>query len=102
VQPYSVVGILNLDGAGNFTVSEYVYTANGAPALNGSGTYTVNANCSLSLAFAAQPFGTPSVVVPPSSFSILLGAATATSGTTGLVSIQPTTGQVLSGVLISQ
>jgi hypothetical protein len=69
--------------------------------LTGSGTYSVNNNCALSLTFATPAPGTSGVLTPPSSLSILLGMGA--NGTyTGLISVQPTSGTVLAGTVVSQ
>ncbi len=100
--PYTAVGILNLDGNGNFTASVYQYASTGTQTLAGNGTYTVGANCTLNLSFAKPAAGSTGAITPPAAFSVLLGTATGTNATNGLVSLQPTSGQVISGVVISQ
>ncbi len=91
-----------MDGAGNFTITEYQTNSSGAAqTLNGSGTYSVNTNCSLSLTFATPTPGTTGALSAPSSFTALLGIGP--NGTyTGLISVQPTSGTVLSGTIVSQ
>jgi hypothetical protein len=101
VTPYSVVGLLNLDGNGNFTITQFQYGAFGTELANGSGTYTVGANCVLNLAFAT---GASSSITPPASFAALISGTVMGSsmGATGMIALQPVSGQVISGAVISQ
>jgi hypothetical protein len=101
VTPYTVVGILNLDGAGNFAITQFQYGPSGTELAAGNGTYTVGANCVLNLAFAV---GASNSITPPASFAMLIGGSVAGSNiaATGLTTIQPVSGQVISGVVISQ
>jgi hypothetical protein len=101
--PFSAVGILSLDGNGNFNVAEYQYAATGTQTLNFSGTYTVDANCSLNLSLTKPAAGVSGTITPPAAFAGLIGT-NATSGTTstGLVIVQPVNGQVIPGIVISQ
>jgi hypothetical protein len=98
--------VISLDGAGNFTITEYsVNGSAGGQTLSGSGTYSVNANCSLSLSFATPVPGTSGALTPPASFTFLLGLASNSSGgatSNGLITVQPTTGVILPGIVISQ
>jgi hypothetical protein len=92
-----------LDGNGNFIVTEYQFGSTGTQALNGSGTYTVGTNCTLNLSFTKPAAGTPGALTPPASFASLIGTnAINSSSSTGLVVLQPSSGQVISGVVISQ
>lgn len=54
--PYTTVGLIKFDGAGNFTVPAETETFNGQPVVDQSftGTYTVNADCTLT---AVNQFG---------------------------------------------
>jgi hypothetical protein len=99
--------VISLDGAGNFTITEYsVNGAAGSQSFSGNGTYAENANCSLNLTFATPVSGTSGAITPPASFSVLLGltttSSTGASTYTGLITVQPTTGVVLPGTVISQ
>jgi hypothetical protein len=101
--PFSAVGILSLDGNGNFTVSEYQYGSTGTQALNGSGTYTIDPSCALNLSFTTPAAGTSGALTPPAAFAGLLGTNAATgNASTGLTVVQPISGQAISGILISQ
>jgi hypothetical protein len=109
--PYASIGILNLDGNGNFTVTQYQYGSSGTQTLNGSGTYSEGTNCTLNLTFTVAPSGTSGALTPPAAFATLLSTPTQTGPnyttggtftTSGLVTLQPTTGQVISGIIISQ
>jgi hypothetical protein len=98
-----------LDGAGNFTVTEYQFGNTGTQALNGGGTYTVGTNCTLNLSFTKPAAGTPGAFSPPTSFASLIGTNgtngnnnNSTNASTGLIVLQPSNGQVISGVIISQ
>jgi hypothetical protein len=99
--PYSSIGVLNTDGNGNFTISAFQFGSNGASsqALTASGTYTVGSNCTLNLSFAAPVAGSTSVFQSPASIAALLNGTTTTNG---LITLQPTSGQLISGVVISQ
>jgi hypothetical protein len=97
--PNSTIGVLSLDGAGNFTITEYsVNGAAGSTTSSGSGTYSVSNTCSLSLTFATPIPGATGAVQPPAGFAVLLG----TTNTNGLITVQPTTGVILPGVVINQ
>jgi hypothetical protein len=96
------VGLLSLDGNGNFTMNTYQYGSSGTQALSGSGTYTVGGNCALNLSFAKPLAGSTGALTPPLATYVLLGTPTANNTTNGLITIQPAAGQVYSGILISQ
>jgi len=99
----SAIGVLSLDGAGNFAVTLYsVNGAAGSQSFSGSGTYSVNNNCSLSLTFATPAPGATGALQPPASLAILLGASNSSGALSGLLTIQPITGLILPGVVISQ
>lgn len=97
------MGILSLDGAGNFNLTEYQYGSTGTQALNGSGTYTIDPSCALNLSFTKPAAGSFGALTPPAAFAGLLGTnATAGNTSTGLTVVQPVSGQAISGILISQ
>jgi hypothetical protein len=101
-RPYSAVGTLTLDGAGNFAITEYVVSSSAAAqTVNQSGTYSVNNNCALSLTFATPTSGTSSAVPTPAAFTTLLGISP-TGAYNGLITVQPTSGSILSGTIIGQ
>ena len=103
LSPYSAIGTLSLDGAGNFTMIEYVVNGSlSSQAFSASGTYSVNNNCSLSLSFAAPAAGASGVLTPPAAFSALIGTTPGSSTFNGLITVQPTSGVMLPGVVISQ
>jgi hypothetical protein len=101
--PFSAVGILSLDGNGNFTVTEYQYGGTGTQALNGGGTYTIDPSCALNLSFTKPAAGSFGALTLPAAFAGLLGTnATIGNTSTGLVIIQPVSGQPIPGLVISQ
>jgi hypothetical protein len=101
--PYSSIGVLSLDSAGNFTVTDYLVTSSGASqTFKGSGTATLNSNCVLSLTFATPVSGTSGALIPPAGFATLIGLGANGQGYSGMITVQPTTGVVSPGVLISQ
>jgi hypothetical protein len=65
-QPWAVTGVLNLDGAGNISAS-YAGSINGGvfTAQTTSGTYTVNSDCTGSVAFTSgdDAGGTYNIVI---------------------------------------
>ena len=95
LMPYSAIGVLSLDGAGNFTISGFTFNDGASKAISQSGTYTQNANCSFNLSFTRLPTGS---TAPPNpvSFTGLLGASN------GVITVQPTAGQNVTGLIISQ
>jgi hypothetical protein len=76
--------------------------AAGSQSFSGNGTYSVSNTCSLSLTFATPAPGTTGALQPPAGLAILLGAGSNTGGLSGLITVQPTTGVILPGVVISQ
>ena len=110
--PYSVLGSIQMDGNGNFTMT--TYTANGtgsaAQAQTATGTYSVNPDCTLNLSFSSNGSngGATGAFVPPSVFAGVLtntgtNVQTATAGqTAGLITVQPSSGQTLTGLVIAQ
>ena len=101
--PYSVIGVLSLDGNGSFTVTQYQF-GNGDQPLTGSGTYTVGTNCVLSLSYTSPSAGTMGTLTPPASVATLLGTTSVNNNgaASGLITIQPVNGQLISGFVISQ
>jgi hypothetical protein len=85
------------------------YTANGSSVQTqtSSGTYTVNPDCSLKLSFNRNGAngGATGAFVPPTVFSGLLsqtGTAGMSGETTGLLTVQPVTGETLTGLVVAQ
>jgi hypothetical protein len=74
----------------------------GSQTLTGSGTYSVNNNCSLSLTFATPVPGTSGALTPPAAFTTLLGVGSSNSTYNGLITVQPASGVISPGVVISQ
>jgi hypothetical protein len=64
----------------------------------------VNNNCSLSLTFATPTPGSTGALTPPAAFATLLGIGSngSNSSYSGLITVQPTTGVILPGIVISQ
>jgi hypothetical protein len=102
-QPYSSVGTMNLDGAGNFTMTSTVLTGGALQKSNQSGTYTVGTDCGIHLNFvstntAGLTGATTGGYEPPSVFNGLLAGSSAN----GLLSVQPGNGVNLTGLVIGQ
>ena len=95
--PYSAVGTVVTNGAGGFNFAQSLYTADGVQRSTSSGTYSVGADCSLSLKFSTAAGASSSGFVVPASFRVLMVDAT-----TGLLSVQPDTNTTLTGTLIAQ
>jgi hypothetical protein len=100
---YASIGTISLDGAGNFVITQYIVNGSaGSQSFSGSGAYTVNNNCSLSLTFATPPPGSTGALIPPAAFATLLGVSNSSGALSGLITVQPTTGVILPGVVIGQ
>lgn len=120
--PYAGLGILSLDGAGNFTINQYQFgnpgaattssASNASTPLSASGTYTVGANCTLNLSFATPSPGATGVLTAPATFDGLLGLSTSfntgsvTTTTnqvqTGFFTFTLANGQVVTGMIVGQ
>jgi hypothetical protein len=84
-------------------IAEYVVNGSAASqSFSGSGTYSVNNNCSLSLTFATPVPGTSGALTPPAAFITLLGVSSSSGVLGGLITVEPTTGVILPGVVIGQ
>jgi hypothetical protein len=97
VQPYAAIGTLVTDGAGNFSINEWISTGKSAQQLIGGGTYSISTNCSVSLTFKGAA-ATNSL--RPASVSFLIPQYS--NDNTGLIEVEPATGQVLTGTVIAQ
>jgi hypothetical protein len=99
LQPYSAVGTLNLDGAGNFTLSEWLYTNGSVSPQSYSGTYATNpTTCAIQLTYSstqASSINNAAYMAPPA-FSALVG----TNGK-GFITVAPSSGTTLTGSLSS-
>ncbi|HJZ97437.1 MAG TPA: hypothetical protein VKE70_13095 [Candidatus Solibacter sp.] len=95
--PYSVIGVINVDGKGQFNLSESIYKTGGVVRSTASGTYTVGADCSVSLKFSTAAGANSSNFVAPSSFRALM-----VNSATGLLAIQPDANTTLTGTLSAQ
>ena len=91
---YSAAGTLALDGIGNFNLAQSLVTSAGAQKSTASGTYTVGGDCSVTLKFNST--GNSSFVIP-ASFKILM-----IDSNTGMVAVQPTATDTLTGTLTGQ
>ncbi len=92
---YSAAGTLALDGIGNFNLAESLVTSAGPQKSTASGTYTVGGDCSVTLKFNTT--GNSSNFATPTSFRILM-----VDSTTGMIALQPTTTDTLTGTLTGQ
>jgi hypothetical protein len=95
--PFSVVGILNLSGNGQFTASASIYTAGGATRSTASGTYTVGADCGVNFKFSSAAGANSANFVAPVSFRALM-----VDSSSGLLVLQPDANTTLSGTLSAQ
>jgi hypothetical protein len=95
--PYSIVGVLNVNGNGYFNLSQSTYKSGGVVRSSAQGTYTVGADCSVNLKFSTLAGANSSNFVTPSSFRVLM-----TNSSTGLLAIQPDSTTTLTGTLSAQ
>jgi hypothetical protein len=95
--PYSLIGVLNVNGNGSFNLSESVFKTGGVVRSTAQGTYTVGADCSLSLKFSTTAGANSTNFVAPSSFRVLM-----VNSSTGLLAIQPDSNTTLTGTLSAQ
>jgi hypothetical protein len=86
--PYSALGVLTLNGTGQFTMSEWVSQNNTTSTVTASGNYTLGGDCSLVLTFTSP------------------GAATVrgswVNGMSGLLVVQPDALSTITGTFVSQ
>jgi hypothetical protein len=95
--PYSVAGNLTLDGSGNFSIAETLSNGSGIARYTATGTYTVGADCSVTLKFSTTTGANSTNFVAPTSFRFLM-----VDPTTGLLAVQPDANTTITGVLIAQ
>jgi hypothetical protein len=95
--PYSVVGVLNVNGNGSFNLSQSTYKTGGVVRSTASGTYTVGADCSVTLKFSTTAGANSSNFAAPSSFRVLM-----VNSSSGMLAIQPDSGTTLTGTLSAQ
>jgi hypothetical protein len=102
-QPYSAVGTMMVDGAGNFNMTAFSTTTAGVQLQSSTGTYSINSDCRLRLNFnsanAAGGAGT-GAFLPPLSFSGLLSSNG--NGAAGVLSVQNWQGGTATGTVIPQ
>jgi hypothetical protein len=99
-----------MDGNGNFTMTTYLTTTGTVQSIDSAGTYTIGQDCRINLTFTSGTQGTSNgatgSVLPPSSFAGLLAnfgnTAAGTDQTAGLITVIPTNGQALTGIVIPQ
>ena len=101
LRPYSVVGTLSLDGAGNFSITEWVSNSGSVTPQTYFGTYAINpTTCALSLNYSStqntggSSGGSTGSFVPPPGISGLVG----TSG--GIITASPSSGVTIPGEII--
>jgi hypothetical protein len=100
VQPVSGTGVLVLDGAGGFKLTETIFSAGSAKTATATGTYTTAMNCTLQLTFGSGG-GIPSSTVR----GILLTGTGNPLGSTGSLVLNTdtsATGDFVVGQMISQ
>jgi hypothetical protein len=95
--PYSIVGVLNVNGNGSFNLSQSTYKAGGVVRSTAQGTYTVGADCSVSLKFSTTAGANSSNFAAPSSFRVLM-----VNSSSGQLAIQPDSSTTLTGTLSAQ
>jgi hypothetical protein len=95
--PYSVVGILNLSGNGQFSLSESTYTTGGVTRSTAAGTYAVGADCGVSFKFSSAAGTSSANFVAPVSLRALM-----VDSSSGLLVLQPDANTTLSGTLSAQ
>lgn len=102
-QPYSSLGSLSLDGAGNFTMTTTTFSGGAIRRTTASGAYAIQSDCGLQLTFAAPPpttgGATTGAFEPTPNFSGLLSGMSA-GGSISVV--QPLTGLNLTGQIVVQ
>jgi len=108
-QPFSAIGTLTLDGAGNFTITQSTFVNGAVQKVTGSGTYTVNGNCTVSLKFTPNTSSgggnTGSLALPAGFTGLLTSGSTSPSGSApvvGLLSIKAASGDYVTGLVIPQ
>jgi len=95
--PYSIVGVLNVNGNGSFNITQSTYKSGGVVRSTAQGTYTVGADCSVALKFSTTAGANSSNFVAPSAFRVLM-----VSSSTGQLAIQPDSSTTLTGTLSAQ
>jgi hypothetical protein len=94
---YSAAGTVSLSGSGTFTMAQSLYNATGLQRSTSSGTYTVGADCSVSLKFGTTSDAASANFVAPTSFRFLMLDAT-----NGLLAVQPDSSTTVTGTLVAQ
>jgi len=93
--PYSTIGTLSIDGAGNFSMTQSAYSSSPVQRSTANGTYTVGQDCSLVLKFNTS--GNSSNFVPPASFRVQM-----VDSSNGLLSFKADSGDTLTGSFTAQ
>jgi len=102
-QPYSAVGTVTVDGAGNFSMTAFSTTTAGVQLQSSTGSYTINSDCSLRLSFNpsnAADGASPGAFLPPLGFTGLLSSNG--NGAAGVLSVQNWQGGTATGMVIPQ
>ncbi|HLH18182.1 MAG TPA: hypothetical protein VKX45_13240 [Bryobacteraceae bacterium] len=104
--PSSALGSLQLNGAGNFTLTEWVYQNGATTPVTESGTYSVDANCGVTLNFPGGAGSAASGFAVPATFHASLGTnATGTPAMTtpmGLLVINPESFTTVNAIAVAQ
>jgi len=95
--PFSIIGVLNVSGKGEFQLSSSTYTGSGVTRSTASGTYTVGADCSVALKFSTATGANSANFKAPSSVRILM-----VNSSSGMLAIQPDSSTTLTGTLSAQ
>jgi hypothetical protein len=95
--PYSIVGVLSVNGNGSFNLTQSTYKSGGVVRSTAQGTYTVGADCSVSLKFSTTAGANSTNFAAPSSFRVLM-----VNSSTGQLAIQPDSSTTLTGTLSAQ
>ncbi len=104
--PASALGSLQLNGAGSFTMTEWAYQNGATTPVTETGTYTVDANCGVSLSFAGGSGTAAAGFTVPATFHASLGTnATGTPAAStpmGLLVINPESFTTVNAIAVSQ
>ncbi len=94
LSPFATVGTLNLNGAGNFTMTAFTYQGGKVTTQNGSGTYSISPTCQITLSFTSTPT-TPALPT-------FTGLLTETGENNGLLTLQTSGTVVSTGTIVAQ
>lgn len=95
---YSAIGVLNLDGIKNFTMTESVIQNGAVQRSTAFGTYSLGSDCALRLSFASGTnVGSTGAFVPPASINGLV-----VNSNNGLLTVAPSQSVIAVGEFMGQ